>query len=557
MFEIFTIKELSLIVIAVMNGMLAFVISKSGRKNPVNIWFSILALSLVFWAIMLVFYLITSDRFLAIFFLKLAYGATIVSALSFYLFAHYFPERTKFNSVLVTVSTVALVGYIALPGKLIRDVILVQPVHIGVHEQVGFWLFFVYFLFGLFGPLVLLYRRWQTAVGDTRTHIGYIIWSILTAGIFGVFFNLVLPSPVFGIWNYIWLGPLFTALIVIAVSYAVTKHQLLNIRILGAEMLATSVVFLLFLEFIFSRTFGEALLRLFFFLIVAFFSVSLVRSVEREVRQRDELDHLSHQLLAANSELKKLDQAKSEFISIAAHQLRAPLTVIRGYISMLREGSFGAIPNAGKDALQNVETAAGNLINLVNSLLNLSRIESGTLQYQFQKHNFAEIVSAAVEELRLAAHEQGFALQFANNAQDMPSFFFDADKIREVAINYIDNAVKYSVPGAGTVEVVLERARGQSGDVARLSVLDHGVGVNEEDARLLFVKLSRLPDAKKIDPNGMGIGLYFVKRIVEDHGGRVGVMSEGRGKGSVFFAELPIREKPASMNNAPQGVKQV
>ena len=246
---------------------------------------------------------------------------------------------------------------------------------------------------------------------------------------------------------------------------------------------------------------------------------------------------ISNQKLAeANVELKKLDAAKSEFISIASHQLRAPLTVIKGYVSLVSEGSFGAITGEIKDALAKVFFSTNQLVKLIGDLLDLSRIEAGKIRYEFKPTDFVEMVSKIADEFQENAKKKGLSLAFANNAGALPQLNLDPDKMREVVVNLTDNAIKYSEKG--TVSVALEKA----GDTAiRLTVKDTGIGIKPEDAGRLFTKFTRTEEARLQDPNGMGIGLYFVKRVIEDHGGRVGVESEGPGKGSTFWAELPIK----------------
>ena len=122
-----------------------------------------------------------------------------------------------------------------------------------------------------------------------------------------------------------------------------------------------------------------------------------------------------------------------------------------------------------------------------------------------------------------------------NTIGDEVKFVFDPDKMREVVINLVHNAIKYTSNAKVTVH--LEKTDDKN---IRLSVCDGGMGIKKEDLSRLFTKFVRTDEAKASDPNGMGIGLYFVKRVVEDHGGRVGVESEGMGKGSIFTVELPL-----------------
>ena len=172
-------------------------------------------------------------------------------------------------------------------------------------------------------------------------------------------------------------------------------------------------------------------------------------------------------------------------------------------------------------------------------MLDLSRIESVKIKYQFAENDFSELVLSVLEELGAAAKKRGAGLILEEKA-DLPKFVFDRDKIREVMINLIDNALKYS-PRGGKI-LIREEVVSRSGKkFLRFSVQDQGIGIAPEDLGKLFTKFSRTPESQKIDPGGMGIGLYFVKMVVEDHGGLVGAESQGMGKGSTFFVELPLK----------------
>ncbi len=254
----------------------------------------------------------------------------------------------------------------------------------------------------------------------------------------------------------------------------------------------------------------------------------------------EQLRVMNDKLTLANARLKELDQQKSEFVSIAGHQLRTPLTIIKGYISLVQEGEFGATKKNKKlqNALAIVANSTDQLVKLVSDLLDLSRIESGKINYQFKESDFVKMAEGIVKEYTPKAKDKKLQLVFENNAKDIAPFLFDPDKMREVIVNLIDNAMKYSKEG----EIVASTGLTNQNATLRFSVRDHGIGIKKEDLPQLFVKFTRLAEAKNIEANGTGIGLYFAKRIIEDHGGRVGAESPGLGKGSTFWVELPIKK---------------
>ncbi|MDO8592995.1 MAG: histidine kinase dimerization/phospho-acceptor domain-containing protein, partial [bacterium] len=158
------------------------------------------------------------------------------------------------------------------------------------------------------------------------------------------------------------------------------------------------------------------------------------------IRLEKEVEKATRDLRKANAQLKKLDQAKSDFISIASHQLRTPLTVIKGYISMMLEGNFGELTEPEKDSLEKIYESNERLINLVENLLNISRIESGRLQFDFKQVDLAKMAASVVEELAGNAKKKNLILEYQPPAKPLPKLKLDEEKIRQVVMNLVDNA---------------------------------------------------------------------------------------------------------------------
>lgn len=399
----------------------------------------------------------------------------------------------------------------------------------------GLFIFIAFLFFILVSAEVILARKLIQTKGLERTRLGVLMIGTFVAGFLGIFLNLFLP--LIGNFTFFTVGPIFVTAAFVGISgYIVYRYQLFQLKIIATEVFVIMLVFGLLFRF----TREEGSFAFFVDGVIAFFAAVvgylLIKSVVREVRNREQIAQLAKELAENNEELKKLDRAKSEFISIASHQLRAPLTVIKGYISLIIEGTLGAVAEAMREPLRRAFFSTEQLVKLVTSLLDLSRIEAGKIRYEFAAHDFTNLVMGIVEEFRPVARERGVALTF-NPPQELPAvFLFDSDKIREVVINLVDNAVKYS-PQGEPVEITVAPSSESS---VRLSVTDSGIGIRQEDIGQLFTKFTRTDASRKIDPNGMGIGLYFVKRVVEDHRGKVWVESEGVGKGSTFFVELPL-----------------
>jgi len=333
------------------------------------------------------------------------------------------------------------------------------------------------------------------------------------------------------------MGQISTLILVIMIAYAIVKHRLLNIKIITSEIFAILLLLTLLARLLLSKTGTDWLINGLVFLGVLIFNMLLIRSVVREDDYSERISVLATELSFANEELKKLDAAKSEFISIAGHQLRTPLTVIKGYTSMVLEGSFGKIPDSIKEALNRVLISSGALAKLVSDLLDLSRIESGKIRYEFKEIDMEAIVRGVMQELEETARAKGIMLELRNENIKDAKLVGDFDKLHEVIINLMDNAIKYSSKGSVTISLK-KRLAGDASHIV-VSVSDQGMGIKPEDIPKMFVKFGRTEEAKKVRPDGMGLGLYLVKRIIEDHKGRVSVESPGPGQGSTFFIELP------------------
>ncbi|MCC6639299.1 HAMP domain-containing histidine kinase, partial [Candidatus Falkowbacteria bacterium] len=250
------------------------------------------------------------------------------------------------------------------------------------------------------------------------------------------------------------------------------------------------------------------------------------------VKLQQEVDRATTELRAANKELKKLDQAKSEFISIASHQLRTPMTVIKGYMSMMEGGDFGAVPDKMNKPVHSVLESANRLLALIEDLLNISRIESGRLQYEYEKANLGEMVASVFDELSNHAKRKGLEFRYVPPKVAIPDIIMDPKKIREVVMNLADNAIKYT--DKGFVELHLEYKNNE----VKYYVKDSGRGLSKEDVGKLFKKFSRVGSAQLVHTEGTGLGLYIAKQIIRKHGGKIWAESPGVGEGSTFALAL-------------------
>lgn len=219
--------------------------------------------------------------------------------------------------------------------------------------------------------------------------------------------------------------------------------------------------------------------------------------------------------------LQEVDQMKDEFISMASHELRTPVTGIRGYVSMMIEGSLGPVSDKARESLKIVESAATRLAALVEDLLNVSRIEQGRMKIESKPIDLSITIREIMNELKVQADEKKLALEFKPHTEPLPLVNLDVGRIKEVLINLIGNAIKYSL--RGSVEVVTEEK--ENGKILEIRIKDTGIGMSAKDRERLFQKFYRVQNDKTKNIAGTGLGLWITKQIVELMHGQIMVDS--------------------------------
>jgi signal transduction histidine kinase len=227
---------------------------------------------------------------------------------------------------------------------------------------------------------------------------------------------------------------------------------------------------------------------------------------------------------------------KSEFITVAAHQLRTPLSAVKWTMKLILDGDVGAIPDEQRIVLAKGYEANERMIALVGDLLNVARIEEGKFGYVFAKEDIVVLVKKSVGEFMLKAAERELKLIFEQPEFDSLKITMDAGRIEMVLGNLIENAIKYSLP-KGFVAVILKK----EGDYVVISVSDTGVGIPKEAHYGMFHKFFRAPNVVRLQTEGSGLGIFMAKNIVERHGGKIWFTSEDN-KGTTFTFTLPIVE---------------
>ena len=251
------------------------------------------------------------------------------------------------------------------------------------------------------------------------------------------------------------------------------------------------------------------------------------------VTLQQKIDEATKKLRQANIKLKELDATKDEFISMASHQLRTPLTTIKGYLSMVLEGDAGPVKEKQKEMIQQSFDSASRMVYLIADLLNVSRLQSGKFVITNKPTDLNKVVEGEIAQLKEQIANRQITFNYEAPKEDLPLFNLDDDKIRQVIMNFLDNALYYT-PAGGTVTVGLAATPTE----VSYTVTDTGVGVPKEVQHHLFSKFYRADNARKMRPDGTGLGLYMAKKVISAQGGSI-IFRSIEGKGSTFGFSFP------------------
>ena len=408
---------------------------------------------------------------------------------------------------------------------------------LGIYKLVIEGILLIVMVYCMISPFIKK-LSWQ----KKRTNLIMIGSMFLFLAIFG---GTEYVSSLTGIYEYTLYSLFLLPIFLVVIIYAVFELDIFHFNIIGTQYLVVGLVILMTGQLFFVNGSADRLLTIITVILTVGLSIILFRNLKRESDQRVRIEKLSVELEqskgrleesnlkleGANEKLKGLDKLKTEFVSLASHQLRSPLTAIKGYASMLMDGDYGEMSKEAKEAIDRMYQSSKNLTIVVEDLLNVTKIESGGMKFEMAPFDLSAVIEDEAKDFSMAAEKKGLKLNFEkdNNASFMVNG--DKEKIRQIVINFIDNSVKYTKEGNINVSV-----KNKDNKVV-FCVKDTGMGTTEEVKESLFQKFAR-GDGARMNTTGSGLGLYLAKQIVEAHKGRVWVESDGEGKGSAFFMEL-------------------
>ncbi len=411
---------------------------------------------------------------------------------------------------------------------------VVEPTSAGLEKNVysyGYFVFLIYLLVYLGLAIYAIISKFPRLNTLQAVQSKFILAGIVISVVLALITNLFLPKLMGS--NYaIQFGPLMIIFFVVFTTYAILKHHIFNLKVITTELSTTVILAFIFIRLLVSENSGEFLWNFLLTVVVIAAGALLIQSVLKEVRQKENLALLTQNLELTNKKLERIDTARREFLSFASHQLRAPMTIIKGYANLILNENYLNSPEKAKPLISKIINSTDQLDRLIKNFLDARAIEEGKMSYDLQPIDLVQLISPIVDEFKSAAAEKGLGLTFEPSK---PLITVNADqmKLSQVIQNLVDNAIKYT--DSGFVKVSIQDKENS----VFIAVADSGQGISPEIKERLFEQQFVRDKETAGETQGTGLGLYIAREIINAHQGKIWAESEGRNKGTTFWVELP------------------
>ncbi|HVB20086.1 MAG TPA: ATP-binding protein [Candidatus Paceibacterota bacterium] len=378
----------------------------------------------------------------------------------------------------------------------------------------------IWFFYVILGT-ILLFERYHRSQGEIRAQIKLILFGMIVGYLGG--------ATNYFLWYGVPIQPFGNILVsfyVIMVTYAILHHRLFNMKVIASELTVFALWLFMFIRMLLSNSVTEQFINGSFFLVVLVVGTLLVRSVDKEVEQRERIQKLA-------GDLQETNERQEELMHFIGHEVKGFLAKDEGAFAAISQGDFGVPPDGIKSFVEQALTQSRNSARSVTDLLLASNQKKGTISYVKEPFDLKPLMVEAVGNAKSAAMQKGLSLSFV---ADDSSYQMSGDKAQisdHVLRNLIDNAINYTPSGSIIISLKKEDRK------IIFSVKDSGIGITEEDKKRLFTEGGHGKDSQKVNVHSTGYGLYIAKNIITAHGGTIRAESEGEGKGATFIVELP------------------
>ncbi len=534
-----------LIIVITLSLLLGGAVLLTNKKSRTNIYYFLTSTSISIWV--LSSYLTYNDRFSnhATLMGRLNFSVVALFFVSIYAFSRNFPEISKFQlKNRIFIFTGIILSILSLSSNLIVKKVLVTNTRTWEFGPLEY----IYYFYGITAALLVVFGIWfkyKKSSNTQKIQIRLMIAGIALVAALNIIFNILVPI-FYTTLNIYWIGDYSLVFLLGFTAYAITKHHMFNIRVIATETTVILISIGLIVEIFLTERKELILLKAIVWLLATYGGYALIKSVKKEIKQKEELQKLYKDLEDANKHLKELDETKDNFLSMAAHELNTPISAIEGYLSMIvDEKMCGPLNAKANSYLGNVYQSSKRLAALVRDLLNTSRIESGRIHLIYEEAQIEDVVDQAISEIKIKADNAGHKLIWEKPKALLPVTFLDRPRIIEVIINLLANAVKYTDTG-GKIEVETHT----DGNKIVVAVKDNGRGIPKDKYDHIFEKFVQV-DVLKDEVKGTGLGMFISKNLMELHKGKLWFKSsiDTDDHGTTFYFSLPIlKTKPADPN---------
>lgn len=520
--------EVTLLFIAtVVNSILSLFVM-FGKRDMTNFVYSMFVLFAAFWALGLALFILENDLDRALIIANTYYIAAAGIPTFFLYFTLVFPSQetllTKKVLVLFLPIFLLSLGFVIDKNYIIESVDIIgksKNVVLNYKNYITYSLFFIIFVVLSY---INLFRSYIDSKDSDRTNqLKFILIGTAVGFIFGMIFNLILPA--LGDYSQIWLGPLFSFIMVASIGYSISKFHLFNIQVVATEISTFILWLVILVRTLTSQTLTDQITNGIILVATVVIGIFIIRSVIKEVKQREQIESLA-------GELKRVNEGQVSLMHFMNHQVKGRFGNAKNIFAELLTDDYGVMPDEAKPLLEKGLEETNMGIDYVQNILRSSSADSGKLIYDMKLVDYKAVVEREFEKEKLKAEQKG--LNFSLKVEDGEySVVGDLRQLGEATRNIIDNSVTYTFEGS--VEVTLSSTKYS----VNLVIKDTGIGLTDTDKTSLFKSGGKGSESLKYNVNSTGYGLAFVKGVVDAHKGRVWAESEGRGKGSTFNLELP------------------
>lgn len=528
-FNLTDIQTIGIGLASFLSTLIAIFIFLSARKESLGRYMCLMVSAGAIWSWFGFLYEIASDLTLARNFRVISVmGIVLIGVTTVYFSKAYLEEREKLHitytrliSIITVVATLLmalLVGDIFGGRLIVGDLLLPTSQVLAPNAGPLFFIVIAYYACSIVIASMLLTLRARAGIDSSDKRQVQIIFSSLIIA-------LILGGTRFVPWYGYDLNPILSAfatpLFAFAAFYTMKRYKLFNVEVAVAHLLIFALWTFTFFRLLLNLNSETVLIDLGFFVAVLILGIFLMSSTVAEIRAEKKLAQLT------------IEQVKSEFVTIAAHQLRIPFTTVRSSLSHLASPAMGQLSEEQHKLIQQGINAINQLIHILDDLLDIVRITKGSVHFNVQPGDIRDAIHSSTNIFEDALKHKNIVCDI--NVPPMPlRALFDRGKMAFALESIIDNAIKYSPDGS----TILIEAKGDD-ELIRITLSDTGMGIPEDEMEHVFEKFFRGKKAQELVPDGSGLGLYLAKSIIESHGGTISISPSPTKSGTIVTITLP------------------